>query len=122
MQALRPDLVIIGAYYPESTKALASAGIVTVAFNFHNRSTIDSIKLIGKAIGAENEADQLVTYFTKIETEITSITSSVQRANRPKVMYQASSAGAGLVTTFHTGGNQAFQHTLIERAGGINIG
>ncbi len=119
--ALSPDLVIIGAYTPEYVKTLADAGLVVVAFNFHNRTTTDSIELIGRAVGNVKEADELIAYFNTKESMITSVTNQIPRNSAPLVMYQSSSAGAGIITTLHTGGNQAFQHSLITRAGGTNM-
>ncbi len=119
--ALAPDLVIIGAYTPSYVTKLADANLTVVAFNFHNRTTTDSIELIGQATGNVEQATLLINYINIKEATVTSVTEQFSRDSRPLVMYQSSSTGSGLITTFHTGGNQAFQDSLITRAGGINM-
>ncbi len=119
---LNPDLVIVASYYPESAEALADAGLTVIAFNFHNRPTIDSIQLIGRALGRQDAANKLADYYVQKESIITTRIADIPLSERPTVMYVSTSSSTGSTTVWNIAGNQAFQHSLITKAGGVNVG
>ncbi len=119
---LNPDLVIISATDPESTEALANAGLTVITFNFHSRPTIDAVQLIGRAIGKQAEANKLIDYYVKKESIITTRTENMAYSEKPTVMYVSPFSTTGGTVAYKTSGNQAFQHSLITKAGGRNVG
>jgi iron complex transport system substrate-binding protein len=119
--ALNPDIVIQGAYWPEQVDKVSQVATV-VAFNFHSRPTEDAVDLIGKAIGKEKEAQELIKYIKDKTAAITNITSKIPREQRPTTMYETYQTVTGGGFTLSTCGNKAYQHGLIEKAGGVNLG
>jgi iron complex transport system substrate-binding protein len=119
--ALKPDIIIQGAFLPDQAAQLEKVAPV-VAFDFHARSTVDAVELIGKSIGKEKRAQELIEYLNKKTAEITSITSLILRKNRPTVFYESYRSGSGGTPALSTCGKIGYQHGLIEKAGGINLG
>ena len=120
--ALHPDLVIVAAYYPSAAQSLAAAGLTVVAFNFHSRPPVDTIDLIGRAIGKQDGANKLIDYYNQKISAITIQTENMTASDKPSVMYASSSSTAGGQIVWTVAGNQAFQNSLIVQAGGRNIG
>ena len=118
--ALHPDLVIYGAFWPQHIEAISKVATV-IAFDFHLRSTVEAVDLIGKSIGKEKEAKELIKYIEEKTKYVTDITDKIPLKEKPKTLYetyQSTSGGFSLSTC----GNKAFQHGLIQKAGGINLG
>jgi iron complex transport system substrate-binding protein len=118
---LKPDIVIGAASWPEQIGQVANIAKI-VAFDFHGKTTIEAIDLIGKAIGKEAEAQELILYLNGKTEAITAITDTLTREQRPKTVYGSVQSASSEGMTLRTCGNQAFQHGLIEKAGGINLG
>lgn len=119
--ALKPDIVICAAYYPAEAEQISKVATV-IAFDFHLRGTVEAVDLIGKAIGKEKEAKELIAYIEKKTNAITAVTGPIPRDKRPTTMYETYQGLAGGGFALSTCGNKAYQHGLIEKAGGINLG
>jgi len=119
--ALKPDIVICGAYYPAEAEQIAKVATV-IAFDFHLRGTVEAVALIGSAIGKEKETKELIAYIEEKTNAIASVTGSIPRDKRPTTMYETYQSLSGGGFALSTCGNKAYQHGLIEKAGGINIG
>jgi iron complex transport system substrate-binding protein len=120
LAGLKPDIVIEGAYFPKQVNQIAKVAIV-VAFDFHSHPAVDAVDLIGKAIGKEREAKELIEYINAKTAAITAITSTIPRQQRPVIFYGSFQSASNKGFTLRTCGNKAYQHGLIEKAGGINI-
>ena len=114
--SLHPDILIQGAYIPELVDNVSEVATV-VAFDFHSRSTIEAVDLIGKAVGKEKEAKELIDYLTEKRRMITDAASRIPSEEKKLVVYFS-----GPETARKIAGNQAYQHSLIEQVGGINVG
>jgi iron complex transport system substrate-binding protein len=121
LAALKPDIIIEGAYYPKQVNQIAKVATI-VAFDFHSHPAVDAVDLIGKAIGKERVAKELIEYINAKTAAITAITSTIPRQHRPVVFYGSFQSASNKGFTLRTCGNKAYQHGLIEKAGGINIG
>lgn len=119
--AINPDIVIQGAYFPGQVDQVEKVAAV-VSFDFHLRSAVDAIELIGKVIGKEKRAHELIEYLNNKTKEITAITSLIAREHRPTVFYQTYQSSSDGNFVLNICGNKAYQHGLIEKAGGINLG
>jgi iron complex transport system substrate-binding protein len=119
--ALKPDLIIQGAFFRDQAAQMGKVGPL-IAFDFHSRPAVDAVELIGNAIGKEKRARELIDYLNAKTTEVTKITSLIQRKDRPMVFYESYRSNTGGNPVLSTCGNKAYQHGLIEKAGGINLG
>jgi iron complex transport system substrate-binding protein len=119
--ALKPDIIIQGAFFHDQAVQLEKIAPL-VAFDFHARPAVDAVALIGKCIGKEKRAQELIEYCTRKTAEITAITSLIPRKDRPTVFYESYRSVSGGNPALSTCGNKAYQHGLIEKAGGINLG
>jgi iron complex transport system substrate-binding protein len=119
--SLRPDLVIQGSTWQKQVEQMAKVAKV-VSFDFHSRSIVEIVELLGKSIGKEERAKELIKYLNQKTEFITGITRKIPREKRPRVVYQAYQNQSGGFISLRTCGNRAYQHRLIEAAGGINSG
>ena len=114
--ALEPDLVIAWWFYAEKLQQLEELGIPVI---YIHPTTVEGIYfdilLLGKAVGAEEKAEDLVsnlkTRVAYIEALVKNLTKT---AARPKVYLE-------LYSPYKTVGRNTFTHQMIELAGGINI-
>jgi iron complex transport system substrate-binding protein len=119
--ALKPDLIILGAFFHDQVVQVEKVG-PCIAFDFHSRPAVDALELIGKAVGKEKRAQELIEYLDKKITEVTKKTNLIPRKDRPTVFYESYRSNAGGNLALSTCGNRAYQQGLIEKAGGINLG
>jgi iron complex transport system substrate-binding protein len=117
IMAMKPDLVIGTAYYPEEIEKMAASGLTVIAFDFHGRTTDEEIELLGAALGKVKEADKLIEYRKKIQDKIVPIISTIPQEERKTVFYLRYSVASLLTASANT-----FEHELITEAGGINLG
>ncbi len=125
--SLKPDLVI--TYYcsgqygyetrSEDVKKLEEAGIpvIGICIAVIRGADIEEynqhIRLIGKIFGKEDEAEKLVSYLGELRSNLSKMLEKVDR--KVKVVYSWSEQN-------RIAGNSTITHTIIELAGGINIG
>jgi iron complex transport system substrate-binding protein len=115
--SMRPDLVIIYGSQDVLRERLGSAGIRIFPFVHGNvEQTLRYMLELGIAVGAEDRAQRVVQ-------EIRATFEDVRRrapSSRPKVLL-VHDRGAGTLGSFYSVGARAFQHDLIEIAGGRNL-
>ncbi|PYS31268.1 MAG: hypothetical protein DMG11_01880, partial [Acidobacteria bacterium] len=114
---LKPDLVITYGTQDVLRDRLQSVGIHFYPFVHGNVDhTLQFMLDLGRTVGTEVRARQVVQ-------DIRSTFDEVRRnapAARPKVVL-ITYRGAGVLGAFYTVGSRAFQHDLIEMAGGRNL-
>ena len=114
---LKPDLVITYGTQDVLRERLASVGVRFHPFVHGNAEhTIRYIEELGKVVGAENRALEIASEIRNTFDDIRARTP----AKRPKVLL-VHNRGAGVLGSFYTVGSKAFQHELIEIAGGENL-
>jgi iron complex transport system substrate-binding protein len=114
---MHPDLVITYGTQSVLRERLLSVGIRIFPFIHGNvEQTLQYTLDLGRVVGAEETSRQLVQ---KIRMTFTGIRAQVP-AVRPKVLI-VHDRGAGTLGSFYSVGSRAFQHDLIEIAGGKNL-
>lgn len=129
--SLKPDLVF--AYYcgektrhgyeipVEDLKRLESAGLPVVGICIAVTRPADveeynkHIRLIGEIFGREKEAEELISHLKEIRERLYYLINTIPEEKRVKVVYSYSEQN-------RIAGNSTITHTIIEIAGGINIG
>jgi len=114
---MHPDLVITYGSQGVLRERLQSLGIRMYPFTHGNvEHTLNFILELGHVVGAESRADEIVRSirmtFAVIREEAPS--------DRPKVLI-VHERGIGTLGSFYSVGSKAFQHDLIEIAGGQNL-
>ncbi|OPX67222.1 MAG: Cobalamin-binding protein precursor [Methanomassiliicoccales archaeon PtaB.Bin215] len=113
-----PDLVVIWNFNMYSTfiSNMENAGITVATFYPKNVSSIlDTIKVLGKAIGEESKALEMVSDMQDRIDAVLEKTSDLTESERPKVYLELATGGGKTV------GNGTMSNDLIEMAGGLNI-
>lgn len=123
---LKPDVVVLtydsynGARGTGLVDKLAAAGIPAVVVDFRQyplENTVPSIMLMGRLMGAQERAQQLVDYYTEQVNLVYTRLEKVKQTRPSTFLYRA----AGLLECCATFGSGNLG-LLIERAGGANIG
>jgi len=110
---LKPDLVIMPYRMKEFIDKLEKLGIPVIAVAPEDlQSLIDSIRLVGKAVGAEKKAKELIDFYNE---KIQTVEKATQGLENKPVVYLAGSKSPLTTCT-----REMYQHYLIELAGGSN--
>jgi iron complex transport system substrate-binding protein len=113
----RPDLVITYGTQEVLEQRLGSLGIRFHPFVLGNvDETLTSMLELGKLVGRESQAQEIVGRIRGSFAEIR----AKQPAEHPKVLL-VHNRGVGMLGAFYSVGARAFQHALIEMAGGQNV-
>jgi iron complex transport system substrate-binding protein len=118
--SLSPDLVIAGSINtPELVKSLEDLGLTVfyLANPLDIEGTFKSIETIGVISGHDKQANQLVQGLRARVEEVTIILEGVK--DKPTVYYELDASDA---TKPYTPGPNTFYTSLIDLAGGENIG
>jgi iron complex transport system substrate-binding protein len=114
--AVNPDIIFAGSLTKKETaEKLDAMGYKTIAHDPRNQSGIrNSIMLIAKACGAEDNATRLLASMDARAKKITDVTSSLDESKKPKV----------LVVVWHdpiyVAGSNCYGDDIVKLAGGIN--
>ena len=123
--SLKPDVVFIpndafdGA--KDSVDRLTAAGISTVVIDFHKEileNHIKSIQLIGKIMGKDQRAQEIVDYYTD---QVNKVYSRLATLNKPKptVYFELGDKGPSTYGNSHS--NSYMWGAMVAKCGGINI-
>jgi iron complex transport system substrate-binding protein len=124
--AVNPDLMVLtydsylGARDSGLIEKLAAVGVPSVVIDFRQyplENTVPSIALMGRVMGQEDRAQQLVDYYTEQVNLVYSRLEKIKSTKPNAFLYRA----AGLLECCGTFGS-GNMGLLIERAGGVNIG
>ena len=116
--SLQPDIIFSTDINDVMISNMRDLGLNVIVIG---PSSIDeiyqTIKLIGKATGAENNADVLVNRLTN---QINNVVATINAANiveKPTVYYEIWCSSAGYMTI----GSNAWLADVIDKAGGVNL-
>lgn len=122
--ALKPDVLILPLSVQKQAqdivKKLEAAGIPTVFIDYHMETVENhtkSIQLLGKILGKEQRAQELVSYH---QEEVNKIYSRLQSINKHKPNVYVECGSEGPATYGNSYGNYMWG-ALVEKCGGINI-
>lgn len=120
--SLDPDVVIMDYTYGKALDIISSLENLNVsvvcltATSFQGQ--LNATLIIGKVLGAEEKAQQLVSYLSTEQAKITAVASSIPAASKPEVLIcDLSVWGQGLIYTYV---NTSWGQTVID-VGGINV-
>jgi len=114
---MKPDLVLTYGSQEVLRERLNAVGIRLYPFTHGNiEHTLEYIQELGKTVGEEKRAAEIVD---RIHASFDDLRKTAP-ANRPTVLV-VHNRGAGLLGSFHSVGSKAFQHELVEIAGGRNV-
>jgi len=120
--ALRPDVIITDFSYGKAAEIIASLENMNIsvvclfASNFQDQLT--ATQIIGKVLNAEKKANELITYLSYGQANITTISSSIPQNAKPEVLIcDLSVWGQGLIYTYI---NSSWGQTVVD-VGGINV-
>lgn len=110
---VQPDLVIAASIHiAQVVPELEKLGLTVLVVDAHDfPGVLESIRLVGKATGAEEAAEALTA---RMQERADTVAQAVQGRSRPRVYWE-------LDNTLWTVGPGSFIQDLIERAGGENI-
>jgi iron complex transport system substrate-binding protein len=111
---LNPELLIVPARWSEDLESLEKSGITVFAINPETLESItESFTLLGKAVGAEDRAKELVDYYNEKIEFLNELTAN--STEKPKV-YLPSHMGVLMAST-----GDMLQTHLINLAGGTSV-
>ncbi len=115
--SLNPSLVITAAGTPMDTiNQLERLGIPVVGIEGENISdVISDIRLVGRATGTIEKAQEMIQDMEKEMNKITQKTSGISEDQKPRVFYEVGT------NPLWTAGPGTFIHEIINLAGGINV-
>ncbi len=109
------ELVFAGLKHQNLAKVLAEIGIPTILIG---PETFEAVKeatfIIGRALGEEERAQELVAFYQEILDGVAAATSGVPRESRPKVLVIGTSA-------LRVASGEMYQSRMVELAGGISV-
>ncbi len=115
---LKPDIIFTTDINDAMLPNMRNIGLNVVVVGPKSIDDIyQTIKLIGKATGAEDNATKLVNTLTD---KINSVVTTINAANiekKPTVYYEVWASNAGYMTI----GSEAWMNDVISKAGGINL-
>jgi cobalamin transport system substrate-binding protein len=114
---MKPDLVLTYGSQEVLRERLNAVGIRLYPFTHGDiEHTLEYIQELGKTVGEEKRAREIVD---EIHASFDDLRKTAP-VNRPSVLV-VHNRGAGLLGSFYSVGSKAFQHELIEIAGGRNV-
>lgn len=115
---LAPDLILIQGEHAEVEQLAKANGTPVVHVNMDSLGSIDAgIMTIGKALGVEPKADELVA---QVNAGLDAVRAAVADLPRPKVLIITARTSHDL-NNLYTVGGKSFVSELVDLAGGDNI-
>ncbi len=116
--ATEPDLLLHGGYgrirQADAIRAMAPQLPVVIAHFETLDAYMDDIRIVGKCVNAEAEAEKLIAFLEKYLNDLEKLTAKIPADARKKVYYTGHDV-------YHAYGGDTFEHYQIVRAGGINV-
>lgn len=111
--ALEPDLVIMSVRLKDAIETMENLGINVIGVNPEDTELLnESLNMIGKATGREEDAKKLISYHNEKSHMIKDLIEDKEK----KDVYLG-----GNSSFLSTASSKMYQHTLIEEAGGNNV-
>lgn len=109
------DLVFAGLKHKDLAEVLSVVGIPTVLIGPETFAAVqDATLLIGRALGQEARARELVEHYQQVLNKIGQATAGIRPENRPKVLVIGTAA-------LRVASGAMYQSRMIELAGGIPV-
>ena len=120
LKKLDADVVFTAKWGDEQVnRQIESLGIPVVALDLESvEHYIESLKMMGKALGQEEKAEAASTYYAQASAQIAERTETLEREQKPRVLFLEYSLRK---KAFKAPGSDYFQNVLIEMAGGESV-
>lgn len=124
---LNPDVAIFGlsGHGPDRSSELVTqlekAGVPVVFIDFRTsplKNTVPSMRILGKALHREAEAERYIKFYEDNVAKITDVTKTIPEDKKPKVFIELKAATSDECCGTAGNGNMG---DFIDLAGGINI-
>lgn len=111
---VEPDLAVLPARFQAQADQLAEIGVPSLILSVEKFDSIkDALTLVGKALGQEERATEIVAFFDRKLSEISAV--AAQATEKPTVLMLSGSSRTEVST------DAMLQNQLIETAGGVNV-
>lgn len=117
IMALKPDLVFAGIVSTQANEKMKKLGmpVIVLGIGRHDLGSLfKEFKMMGRILGSERLADELVAYWKDKLSQISRLIASAPNLKKKKVFYGSSGF------PFRTEGGLWWGHQFIESSGGIN--
>ncbi|WP_423017455.1 ABC transporter substrate-binding protein [Undibacterium sp. Di27W] len=124
--ALKPDIVILSisghgpSTHNEIVTQLQAAKVPVLFVDFRNaalRNTIPSLRLMGKALQREEQAEKFIRFYEDNLKKVSAVVSKIPENKKPHVFVDLR---AGMIENITSAGNTGIGE-FVTAAGGINI-
>lgn len=113
--SLKPDLVLASTTNGQVVNNLRKVGLNVLVVDANNLAqTYESFRLIGKATGTADAAEQLIEQMESVKKDITEKIASIPATERKKVWVE-------LDPMLYTAGKETYIDEILTLAGGTNI-
>lgn len=115
MAKLKPDVVLVWDYQTDEIQQLKELGIPVVAIKYGTLESLQQgIELLGKVLGQEEKADEIIEYHKKNDSYFEAKANELTNALKPKVLYLRDKE----LKIF---GDKSVNRICLDRTGGINV-
>mgnify|MGYP000872838514 CR=1 FL=1 len=112
--SVKPDLMLLPLRFQSQVDQLAEVGVPCIVLDVEKYDSIkDGLKLVGKAIGQDNRAEELVALFDAKINKASEVAGKA--ATKPTVLFISGSAKTDVAS------DNMLQNQMIETAGGIPV-
>jgi len=115
---LKPDVILSYGTYSDSDTIQEATGIPTACIgkSAGGDLSFEQHRIIGKIVGREEEAEELISYVNEKHDELREVTSQINDSEKPKVYVAHLGGGAPKDIT-----TAMVRYDPVEIAGGINV-
>ncbi|AOY76278.1 ABC transporter substrate-binding protein [Clostridium formicaceticum] len=114
VMTVKPDLIVMPVRFKDMIDQFTEIGVPSIALDVEKFDSIkDALTLVGKAIGRDERAAQLVTFFDEKIGEISAV--AEKATGKPTVLMLSGSSKTSVST------DKMLQNLMVDTAGGINV-
>lgn len=114
VMSVEPDLFVMPARFSSLIDQMNEIGVPCLALDIEKFDSIkDGLKLVGKAIGQDKRAEEIVAFYDEMIDKMTRIAEEAE--DKPTVLMLSKSSATAVST------DAMLQNLMIETAGGINV-
>lgn len=112
--AVEPDLMVLPVRFQGLIPQLEEIGVPSLAIHVEKFASIsDALLLVGKAIGQDERAEELVQFIEEKIRKFSGLTDAIE--NKPRVMMTSKSSETRVST------DEMLQNQMIEMGGGVSV-
>lgn len=114
IMTVKPDLIVLPVRFKDQIDQLKDIGVPSIALDVEKFDSIkDALIVVGKAIGQDERAAELVAFFNEMIAKATAV--AEETTNKPTVLMLSGSSRTRVST------DSMLQNLMIETAGGVSV-